>query len=151
MTLYLEPEQGLAVVARLGLHIRDEGLFFSALARPGMSAFGEDAYDSLELKAAALMNSLARNHPLFDGNKRTSWVLTVAFLNLNGWDLEMSQDEKFDLVVSVARGSMELDALAAAFTRHLVDTAPSSGSGYYSSPRRLSRGSMTASRPRKSR
>ena len=121
MTLYLDPEQGLAVVARLGLHVRDEGLFFSALARPAASAFGRDAYDSLELKAAALISSLARNHALFDGNKRTAWVLTVAFLNLNGWDLELSQDEKFDLVVAVATGSMELDELAAAFTRHLVD------------------------------
>lgn len=121
MTLYLDPEQGLAVVARLGLHVRDEGLFFSALARPAASAFGRDAYDSLELKAAALISSLARNHALFDGNKRTAWVLTVAFLNLNGWDLELSQDEKFDLVVAVATGSMELDELAAAFTRHLVE------------------------------
>ena len=120
MTLYLEPEQGLAVVARLGLHIRDEGLFFSALARPAMSAFGKDAYDSLELKAAAMMSSLARNHPLFDGNKRTSWVLTAAFLNINGWDLEMSQDQKLELVIAVATGSMELDELAAAFTRWLV-------------------------------
>ena len=121
MTLYLDPEQGLAVVARLGLHVRDEGLFFSALARPAASAFGRDAYDSLELKAAALISSLARNHALFDGNKRTAWVLTVAFLNVNGWDLELSQDEKFDLVVAVATGSMELDELAAAFTRHLVE------------------------------
>ena len=123
MTYYLEPEQGLAVVARLGLHVRDEGLFFSALARPAMSAFGKDAYGNLELKAAALMSSLARNHPLFDGNKRTSWVLTVAFLNLNGWDLEMSQDEKFDLVLAVATGSIELDELAAVFASHLVEVA----------------------------
>ena len=123
MTLYLEPEQALAVMARLGLHIRDEGLLFSALARPAMSAFGKDAYDSLELKAAALMSSLARNHQLFNGNKRTSWVLTVAFLNLNGWDLEMSQDEKFDLILAVATGSIELDELAAVFASHLVEVA----------------------------
>lgn len=121
MTLYLEPEQGLAVVKRLGLHIRDEGLFFSALARPAASAFGRDAYDSLELKAAALMSSVARNHALFDGSKRTAWVLTIAFLNINGWDVEMTQGEKFDLVLAAAQGDLELDAIANAFARHLVE------------------------------
>ena len=103
MTLYLDPEQGLAIVARLGLHVRDEGLLFSALARPAASAFGEDAYQSIELKAAALMTSVARNHALFDGNKRLSWVITMAFFNINGWDLLMSQDAEFDLVLAVAQ------------------------------------------------
>lgn len=120
MTLYLDPEQGLAIVARLGLHVRDEGLLYSALARPAASAFGEDAYQSIELKAAALMTSVARNHALFDGNKRTSWVITIAFLNINGWDLQMTQDEKFDLVLAVAQGALELDELAAAFREHMV-------------------------------
>lgn len=124
MTIYLEPEQGLAVVSRLGIHIRDEGLFFSALARPSASAFGNDAYDSLELKAAALMSSLAQNHAMFDGNKRISWVLVVAFFNINGWDLEMSEDEKFDLILAVAGGKIALDELAKTFARHLVSAVP---------------------------
>lgn len=123
MTLYLEPEQGLAVVARMGLHVRDEGLFFSALARPSASAFGNDAYDTLELKAAALMSSIARNHALFDGNKRTAWVLTMAFLNINGWDLKMTQDEKFELVLSVAQGNRELPDIASVLARHLIEVA----------------------------
>ena len=124
MTLYLGPELGLAVVERLGLHLRDQGLFFSALARPAASAFGDDAYASLELKAAALMESLARNHPLFDGNKRTSWVVTIAFLNINGRDLAMTQDEKFDLILGVSQGTIQLGALAATLSRHLVNNAP---------------------------
>lgn len=124
MTTYLDPEQGLAVLSRLGLHVRDKGLLFSALVRPSTSAFGNDAYDSLELKAAALMSSLAQNHALFDGNKRTSWVLTVAFLNINGWDLEMSEDEKFDLILAVAEGEIALGDLASVFARHLVRTVP---------------------------
>jgi death-on-curing protein len=121
MTLYLEPEQGLGVVNRLGLHVRDEGLFFSALSRPGASAFGQDAYESLELKAAALMSSVAQNHALFDGNKRTAWVLTIAFLNINGWDVEMTQDAKFDLVLAVAQGTSELVDTAAMLAEHLVE------------------------------
>ncbi|MCC6269657.1 MAG: type II toxin-antitoxin system death-on-curing family toxin [Microbacteriaceae bacterium] len=124
MTIYLEPEQGLAVASRLGIHIRDEGLFFSALARPSASAFRNDAYDSLELKAAALMSSLAQNHAMFDGNKRISWVLVVAFFNINGWDLEMSEDEKFDLILAVAEGEIALGDLASVFACHVARTAP---------------------------
>ncbi|MHB1235122.1 MAG: type II toxin-antitoxin system death-on-curing family toxin [Microbacteriaceae bacterium] len=120
MTLYIDPEQALGVVARLGLHIRDEGLFFSALARPIASAFGQDAYPQLELKAAALMSSVVRNHALFDGNKRAAWVLTVAFLNINDWDVAMTQSEKFDLVLGVAQGSLELDEIARDLAKHLV-------------------------------
>jgi death-on-curing protein len=120
VTVYLDPEDALAAVARMGLYLRDEGLLFSALARPAASAFGVDAYESVELKAAALITSIARNHALLDGNKRTAWVLTVAFLNINVWDLDMTQDEKFDLVLAVAQGSLELDETAAAFATHLV-------------------------------
>jgi death-on-curing protein len=120
VTLYLDPEDALAAVARMGLYLRDEGLLFSALARPAASAFGVDAYETIELKAAALITSIARNHALLDGNKRTAWVLTVAFLNINGWDLEMTQDEKFALILAVAQGSLGLDRVAATFAAHLV-------------------------------
>ena len=121
MTLYIEPEQAIAVVVRIGLHVRDEGLFLSALARPAASAFGYDAYPSLELKAAALMTSLARNHALIDGNKRTAWILTVAFLEINGRTVEMTQDEKFDFVLAVARGDLELEEIVDILARHLRD------------------------------
>jgi death-on-curing protein len=120
VTVYLDPEDALAALARLGLYLRDEGLLYSALARPAASAFGVDAYESIELKAAALITSIARNHALLDGNKRTAWVLTVAFLNINGWDLDMTQDEKFNLVLAVAQGSLELDEIASVFATHLV-------------------------------
>jgi death on curing protein len=120
VTVYLDPEDALATVARLGLYLRDEGLLFSALARPAASAFGVDAYETIELKAAALFTSGARNHALLDGNKRTAWVLTVAFLNINGWDLEMTQDEKFTLVLEVAQGSLELEQIAGKLGAHLI-------------------------------
>lgn len=119
MTQYLDPEDAIAAISRLGLYVRDDGLLFSALARPAASAFGVDAYPALELKAAALITSIARNHALIDGNKRTAWVLTVAFLNINGWDLSMTQDEKFDLVLGVAQGALELQDIAAIFAAHL--------------------------------
>ena len=117
---YIEPEQALVVVAHLGLHIRDQGLLFSALARPSAAMFGEDAYATLELKAAALMSSLAQNHPLFDGNKRLSWILTLAFLGLNGFRVVMSTDDAFHLVIAVAQSELDLDGIATMLARHLV-------------------------------
>jgi len=120
MTEYVEPEQALAAAESLGFHVRDEGLLFSALARPSASAFGKDAYEQLELKAAALMTSVARNHALFDGNKRFALYLTFAFFKLNGYRIVMSNDDAFDLVLAVATGSMELDDIATVFARHLV-------------------------------
>lgn len=82
--------------------------------------FGEDAYPTLELKAAALFSSLAQNHPLFDGNKRLSWILTLAFLRLNGYRVVMENDAAFDLVLQVAQRQMELDQIAAVLVRHMV-------------------------------
>jgi death-on-curing protein len=67
--------------------IRALGLLDSAAARPRTSAFAEDAYPTIELKAAALLHSLARNHPLVDGNKRLSWLAVVVFLDLNGCEV----------------------------------------------------------------
>lgn len=121
MTEYVEPEQALAAVQSLGFHVRDEGLLFSALARPSASVFGKDAYESLELKAASLMTSIARNQALFDGNKRFSLYVTLALFKLNGYRVVMSNDDAFDLVLAVATGALELDEIAAVFARHLVE------------------------------
>jgi death-on-curing protein len=120
VTVFLEPEDALAAAQHLGFHIRDEGLLFSALARPAASAFGVDAYPELERKAAALLHSLSRNHPLFDGNKRFAWYLTLAFLRLNEHRIVMPTDTAFDLVLGVARGDLELDAAAAVIRDHLA-------------------------------
>ncbi len=123
MTEYLEPEQAVASARHLGFRLRDEGLLFSALARPATSVYGNDAYPALELKAAALLSSLAQNHALIDGNKRFSWYLTLAFLRLNGQRVVMSNDDAFDLVLAVAQGSLELGEIAATFAAHLVADA----------------------------
>ena len=94
--------------------VRDHGLIASAVARPRASAFGEDAYPDLETKAAALLHSLARNHPFVDGNKRVSLMASAAFLWMNGVALTLTNDEAYDLVMAVATGEMAgLDEIAA--------------------------------------
>jgi death-on-curing protein len=86
--------------------VRDYGLLAAALARPQASAF-EDAYPDLNQKAAALLHSLARNHALLDGPKRIALAATIAFLGMNGIQLTLSNDEAYDLVMSVAAGELE--------------------------------------------
>ena len=119
MTEYIEPEQARAIVEILGLHVRDEGLLYSALARPSAGMFGEDAYPTLPLKAAALFSSVAQNHALFDGNKRLSLYVTFAFLRINGYRVTFSNDEAFDLVLDVAQSRMALADIASAISEHL--------------------------------
>lgn len=99
--------------------VRDVGLLWSAAARPQSSAFGEDAYLTLPEKAAALMHSLARNHPLVDGNKRLAWAATRVFCLLNGTDLEYTVDDAEALVLAAARGERDVPDLAADLRRHL--------------------------------
>lgn len=86
--------------------VRDMGLLQSALARPQMTAFGDDAYPTLHTKAAALLHSLAKNHALVDGNKRLAWAATAVFLGINGHRVVATQDEVVDLVVAVADGTL---------------------------------------------
>lgn len=87
--------------------VRDHGLLQSALTRPQASAFGADAYPSLEEKAAALLHSLARNHALVDGNKRLALAATLAFLGVNGVRLTLTNDEAYELVMTVATGQLD--------------------------------------------
>ncbi|ABD10472.1 death-on-curing protein [Frankia sp. CcI156] len=84
--------------------VRDHGLLESALARPRATVFGRDAYPSLDGKAAALLHSLARNHALVDGNKRLALAGLIAFYGVNGRRLTLTNDEAYDLVMSIASG-----------------------------------------------
>ena len=94
--------------------VRDVGALASAAGRPRMTVFGSEAYPTLAEKAAALMHSLARNHPLADGNKRLAWAATRVFLLLNGADVRLPVDEAEQLVLAVAAGHLDVPDLAKA-------------------------------------
>lgn len=111
---YLDLEDLLGLTRALGVGpVRDVGLLDSAAARPRSSAFGENAYPSLDLKAAALLHSIARNHALVDGNKRLAWLATVVFLDLNDQTPDLDDDAAFDLVMDAAQGTVEVEEIAA--------------------------------------
>lgn len=92
--------------------VRDVGLLGAAAARPQTTVLGEDAYGTIFDKAAALLQSLVKNHPLIDGNKRLGWLATAVFLDLNGVDVtDASNDAVYDLIMKVAAGSLDVDEI----------------------------------------
>jgi death-on-curing protein len=102
--------------------VRDYGLLEAALTRPQATAFGKDAYPSLDEKAAALLHSLARNHALIDGNKRLALAAAIAFSGLNGRRLTLTNDEAYHLIMKVAAGELDHVEEIAAILQ--ADTAP---------------------------
>lgn len=111
MTDYLTLDDVLAAAeAHLGhpAEVGDYGLLESALARPQATVFGDDAYPGIHEKAAALLQSLATNHALIDGNKRTAFVAIALFYELNDHRVPAApEDELFDLVLAVATRALD--------------------------------------------
>ena len=115
MTTYLTLEDLLILVDDLEVGpARDLGLLESAVLRPATSLWGRDAYPSLDAKAAAVLDSIVRNHALVDGNKRLGWLAAVVFYGLNGVTLDAPDDDAYDLVVAIASGqTTDLTAITA--------------------------------------
>ncbi len=122
---YLSVEQ-IMVLHRLSLQkyggaegVRDFNLLKSAAVRPLVTVMGQDAYPDLFLKAAALLESLSKNHPFLDGNKRTAFISAVVFLEVNGYQLNADQEEAADFVLQIAASSKkETEVIAAWLKKH---------------------------------
>lgn len=124
MTDYLSLEDLLEIAAAIipSVQVRDLGLLASAAARPRTSVFGDDAYPSLTEKAAAICQSVVRNHALVDGNKRLAWSATRVFLLINGHDIAYDIDDAEALILAAARGELDVAALATDLAAHLRTT-----------------------------
>lgn len=93
--------------------MRDAGLLGSAVARPQTTIGGEDAYPTVWLKAAALLQSIVANHALIDGNKRLGWVATAVFLEINGASVATApNDDVYALVIAVASSRSNIEEIA---------------------------------------
>lgn len=104
---YLTLDDLLTLATDLGVsRVRDLGLLDAAVHRPQFSLMGQDAYPSLHEKAAVLLESIVRNHPLVDGNKRLGWMAVFVFYGLNDVDLEAPEDDAYDLVIATTTGAM---------------------------------------------
>ena len=121
---YLDLEDLLYLAGRLlgsPPPVREVGLLGAAVARPQTTVFGDDAYPDLWTKAAALLQSLVKGHPLVDGNKRLGWLATATFLEINGVEMtRISNEDVYLFVMGVAAGKDNVDQLADELRRLLA-------------------------------
>ena len=99
--------------------IRDETLLDSALAKP-LNVFAYADQPDIFRLAASYAFGIARNHAFVDGNKRTALVVSLTFLERNGWDIVASKEETYFTFLHLADGSLSEDELTTWFTKHAV-------------------------------
>jgi death-on-curing protein len=126
MIKYLTKEEVIAghyfIMKKMGdiaqAGVKDHSLLESAIHRPRQSVFGEDAYPTLFEKAAALMDSLAKNHSFHNGNKRTAYAATKSFLLINGYHLKFVRDFAVNFVVDIVKGKYSIADIARFLKEH---------------------------------
>ena len=104
--------------------VRDMELLEAAVARPTTSAFGQDAYPTPQEKAAALLHSIARNHPFADGNKRTATIAAIFMLEVNGLRVTWKPDEALTHIVAMAEGKLSVQAFGEWLPTEQGDPSP---------------------------
>lgn len=119
------PEIKLVVeqLTRVGFLVRDHRLLEAALERPQATFGGEPLYETFELQAAAMVHSIIKNHPLFDGNKRSSWFLLQIFAGLNELKVQASVQDALEFVLAVATDELTLEQSAVWISEHLIVTS----------------------------
>lgn len=116
--IYLSREEVLIIhgfiIERFGgqIGIRDLGLLESALARPRAGMIDFEAYPNIFIKAAVLGHSLIKNHPFYDGNKRTGVIAIIRFLNINGLKLKLEKNELVNLALEIAGDGLDEEGVA---------------------------------------
>ena len=126
----LTPAQVLFLHHRLiattgGSHgIRGLGALQAAVARPQATFDGVELYPELLAKAAALFESLIRNHPFIDGNKRTAVAAAALLLRRNGYRLEAGQEDVHDFTMRMATGAAGQGEARQWLATHAVADSP---------------------------
>lgn len=129
MTTYLTVEQVLFIHMRLvaetggSAGVRDLDLLASAMGRPQASFGDQDLYPDLYHKAAALLDSLVRNHPFVDGNKRVGITAAGLILLRNGLRLTASNTELEQFTLQVARSEASLEQIVAWLQRYTASVS----------------------------
>jgi death on curing protein len=112
---YLDASDLLVLAAAVtggDLVVRDLGLLDSAAHRPRATVLGVEAYDTLWLKAAALLDSIVRTRPLVEGNWRLGWVAAVTMCDMNGWWVDADEDDALEVVRELGRGNVDVPGMA---------------------------------------
>lgn len=101
--------------------IRDKGLLESAIERPYQTFDGLELYPTTVDKASAVIESIVKNHPFVDGNKRTGYVLMRLILRKDKKDLKASQEEKYEFVIQIAAGKINFNDIKSWIEEKLIE------------------------------
>ena len=102
-----------------GTHgVRDEGLLDSAMSAPFQSFSGIDLYPTIIDKASRLCFGLVMNHPFYDGNKRIGSLALLTMLDLNHIEIQMTNKELEDIILSLAAGGLSGEEFLAWVLQH---------------------------------
>ena len=99
--------------------IRDRGILESAINRPFQTFDQTELYPLPVDKAAAIFESIISNHPFVDGNKRTAYVLMRLILRENSLDIFANQDEKYEFVITAAKGEIKYEQIRQWLNNHI--------------------------------
>jgi len=92
--------------------LRDENLLDSALSQPKASFGGEYVHEDIFHMAAAYGFHICKNHPFFDGNKRTALIAMYTFLYVNGYQITADKKSLYAIVIDLASGNVDKAELA---------------------------------------
>lgn len=92
--------------------VRDMNMLESAVHRPFATYGGKDLYNNVFLKAGALVQSIVKNHPFVDGNKRTAFSSAYIFLKQNGVAVEIKEKEVVGFMLAVANKNLSVDEIS---------------------------------------
>jgi death-on-curing protein len=101
--------------------IRDEGLLDSALASPFQTFGGTDLFPDVIAKISRLTFGIIKNHPFFDGNKRTGMYVMLVMLRINGFGINFSEEEIIRVGLAIANGEMDDEQLRAFIIKRLIN------------------------------
>jgi death-on-curing protein len=124
--VFLTEEQTIALNRRAiekdgGAHaVLDRGLLSSAVAMPRASFGGRYLHESIAAMAAAYLFHICQAHAFQDGNKRTAVLAAVVFLDLNGYDLDATEESFEEVVMGIAAHQVGKDKVTAFFEKHAV-------------------------------
>lgn len=104
--------------------IRDLGLIESAVARPQATFAGKYLYKTIFDKAAALLQSLLKNHAFVDGNKRTALTSAGLFLWKNGYRLINNHTKEVEFAIKVDNGNLTIEQISKWLKGHSVKISP---------------------------
>lgn len=100
--------------------LRDLGRLEAAIATQTQNVFGEELYQSIVDKAAAIIRAIIADHPFVDGNKRTAMLTGLTLLEMNGFNFTAKTGEIDDFAVKIAVDRIDIPQISSWLQTHIV-------------------------------